>query len=75
MKAVTTNDKKGLVAVTSSFTATVKAAVSKADVVHIHVEDLAAICWIPKLAGKRVICTIHGDAQIISRKNIGQMAA
>lgn len=41
MKAVTTNDKKGLVAVTSSFTATVKAAVSKADVVDkVYTRDL-----------------------------------
>ena len=60
---------------TSSFTASVKAAVSKADVVHVHAEGPAAMCWIPKWAGKRVICTIHGDAQIISRKNEGQMAA
>lgn len=60
VKTVATIDKKGLAAMTSSFTAAVKAAVSKADVVHIHAEGPAAMCWIPKLAGKRVICTIHG---------------
>jgi len=68
VKTVATIDKKGLAAMTSSFTAAVKAAVSKTDVVHIHAEGPAAMCWIPKLADKRVICTIHGDAQIISRK-------
>ena len=75
IKTVATIDKRGLAAMTSSFTASVKAAVSKADVVHVHAEGPAAMCWIPKWAGKRVICTIHGDAQIISRKNEGQMAA
>ena len=75
VKTVATIDKKGLAAMTSSFTAAVRAAVCKADVVHIHAEGPAAMCWIPKLAGKKVICTIHGDAQIISRKNIGLMAA
>lgn len=60
VKTVATIDKKGLAAMTSSFTAAVRAAVSKADVVHIHAEGPAAMCWIPKLAGKRVICTIHG---------------
>ena len=60
VKTVATIDKKGLAAMTSSFTAAVKAAVSKADVVHIHAEGPAAMCWIPKLAGKRVICMIHG---------------
>lgn len=68
VKTVATIDKKGLAAMTSSFTAAVRAAVSKADVVHIHAVGSAAMCWIPKLAGKSVICTIHGDAQIISRK-------
>jgi glycosyltransferase involved in cell wall biosynthesis len=60
VKTVATIDKKGLAAMTSSFTAAVRAAVSKADVVHVHAEGPAAMCWIPKLAGKRVICTIHG---------------
>lgn len=60
VKTVATIDKKGLAAMTSSFTAAVKAAVSEADVVHIHAEGPAAMCWIPKLAGKRIICTTHG---------------
>ncbi len=64
-----------LATMTASFSAAMKAAFGKYDVVHIHAEGPAAMCWIPKLAGKKVICTVHGDAQIISRKNIGLMAA
>ena len=60
VKTVATIDKNGLAAMTSSFTAAVRAAFSKADIVLIHAEGPAAMCWIPKLAGKRVICTIHG---------------
>lgn len=33
--------------------------------VHIHAEGPAFFCWIPKLFGKRVICTIHGECEII----------
>lgn len=57
---VWTIEKKGLAAMTSSFSAAVKAAFSDADVVHIHAEGPAAMCWIPKLAGKKVVVTIHG---------------
>lgn len=60
IKTVATVDKKGLAAMSSSFSAAIKAAVSKADVVHIHAEGPAAMAWIPKLAGKKVITTIHG---------------
>jgi len=72
---VWTIDKKGLAAMTSSFSAAWKAALGKYDVVHIHAEGPAAMSWIPKLCGKRVVVTVHEDAQIISRKNVGQMAA
>ncbi len=57
---VWTLDKKGLAAMTSSLAAAHKAAWSKADVVHIHAEGPAAMCWLPKLHKKRVIVTIHG---------------
>ena len=57
---VLTIDKKGLAAMTSSFVAAWKATWSKADVVHIHAEGPAAMCWLPKLRKKRVIVTIHG---------------
>ena len=75
IKRVWTLDKKGLAAMTSSFVAAWKAAWGKYDVVHIHAEGPAAMSWLPKLRGKKVVVTIHGDAQIISRKKSGLMAA
>ncbi len=60
LRNVITIDKKGLAAMTSSFFAAVKAAIGKYDVVHFHAEGPCAMIWIPKLFGKRCICTIHG---------------
>lgn len=60
LKTVWTLDKKGLAAVTSSFFAAICAAFSRAEVVHIHAEGPAFMCWLPKLFGKRVIVTVHG---------------
>ena len=60
---------------TASLSAAWKTAWGNYDVVHIHAEGPAAMCWLPKIRRKRVIVTIHGDAQIISRKNMGLMAA
>ena len=60
IQRVWTIDKKGLAAMTSSLSAASKAAFGKYDVVHIHAEGPAAMCWIPKIRGKKVIVTIHG---------------
>ena len=60
LKNVPTLDKKGLAAVTSSFFAGLFSAFCKSDVVHIHAEGPAFMCWLPKLMGKRVIVTVHG---------------
>ena len=60
LKTVPTLDKKGLAAVSSSFFAALCAAFSRAQVVHIHAEGPAFMCWIPKLLGKRVVVTVHG---------------
>lgn len=60
LKEVLTIDKKGLAAMTSSFFAAIKATFGKYDVVHFHAEGPCAMMWIPKLFGKRCICTIHG---------------
>lgn len=72
---VWTIEKKGLAAMTSSLSAAWKATWGRYDVVHIHAEGPAAMSWLPKIKNKRVIVTVHGDAQIISRKKIRQMAA
>lgn len=60
LKTVPTIQKKGLAAVTSSFFAALHAAFGSYDVVHIHAEGPAFFCWLPKLFGKKVVCTIHG---------------
>lgn len=68
IKRVWTVEKKGLAAMTSSFSAAIKAARSSADVVHIHAEGPAAMCGLVKLLGrrgangrkKRIVVTIHG---------------
>lgn len=60
IKPVWTIERKGLAAMTSSFSAALKAARGDFDVVHIHAEGPAAMSWIPKLAGKKVVVTIHG---------------
>ena len=60
LKTVPTINGKGLAAVSSSFFAALASAFGPYDVVHIHAEGPAAICWLPKLFGKRVIVTVHG---------------
>ena len=60
LKSVWTLDKKGLAAMTSSLSAAFLCAFSDADVVHIHAEGPAFMCWLPRLFGKRVVVTVHG---------------
>ena len=51
---------KGAAAVSSSLFAALACAFGSYDVVHIHAEGPAAMCWIPKLMGKKVVVTVHG---------------
>ena len=60
LKNVWTLDKKGLAAMTASVSAAFRTAFGKYDVVHIHAEGPAFMCWLPKMIGKRVVVTIHG---------------
>lgn len=60
LKYVPTLSFKGLAAMTSSISASFAAAFGKYDVVHFHAEGPSAMCWLPKLLGKRVIVTVHG---------------
>lgn len=57
---VPTLKRKGVAAVSSSFFAAIRASFGPYDIVHIHAEGPAAFCWLPKLMGKKVICTCHG---------------
>lgn len=65
LKEVLTLDRRGLAAMTASVSASLAAAFGKYDVVHIHAEGPAFMCWLPKLLGKRVIVTVHGACEII----------
>ena len=60
LKTVPTVNKKGLAAMTASFTGAFYAAFGKYDVVHFHAEGPCVMLWLPKLFGKRCIATIHG---------------
>ena len=60
LKKVWTVDKKGLAAMSASVSAAVRTAFGRFDIVHIHAEGPAFMCWLPKLFRKRVIVTIHG---------------
>ena len=53
IRRVWTVEKKGLAAMTSSFSAAIRASRSSADVVHIHAEGPAAMCGLVKLFGRR----------------------
>ena len=60
LKKAWTLKAKGLSAMIASFTAAIKAAVSRYDVVHFHAEGPCAALWIPKLFGKKCVATVHG---------------
>lgn len=60
IKEVYTIDRRGLAAMTSSVFASLATAFGKFDVVHIHAEGPAFMCWLPKMLGKKVVVTIHG---------------
>ena len=60
LKNVWTLNKRGLAAMSASVSAAFRTAFGKYDVVHIHAEGPAFMCWLPKLFGKKVVVTIHG---------------
>lgn len=60
LKTVCTLNKKGLAAMTSSFSAAICAVLGNYDIVHFHAEGPCVALWIPKLFGKRCIATVHG---------------
>ena len=49
----------------SSGFAALCSAFGRYDVVHIHAEGPAFFAWLPKLLGKRVVVTIHGEGEFI----------
>ena len=65
IKTVQTINRKGLAAVSSSVSASIKTALGPYDVIHIHAEGLGFVSWLSKLPRKKVIVTIHGLKDII----------
>ncbi len=60
IKTVFTFQSSKLNAVVYSILAAIRASLSNFDVVHIHAEGPASMCFLPKMFGKRTIVTIHG---------------
>ena len=60
LKKVWTVNKRGLAAMSASVSAAFCAAFGKYDIVHIHAEGPAFMCWLPRFLGKKVIVTVHG---------------
>lgn len=60
IKTVWTVDGKGLAAISASISGAIHAAFGRYDVVHFHAEGPCAMMWLPKLLGKKCVCTIHG---------------
>ena len=60
IKYAPTINRKGFAAMTSSVFASFSAAFGNYNIVHVHAEGAAFMCWLPKLMGKKVIVTIHG---------------
>jgi glycosyltransferase involved in cell wall biosynthesis len=57
---IPTAKNNSLNAVVYSFFASLRIAFSKCNIIHYHAEGPASMAWIPKLAGKKVVVTIHG---------------
>ena len=60
LRTVPTIQSRGLAAVSSSISGAVLAALGNYDVVHFHAEGPCAMLWLPKVFGKRCVCTVHG---------------
>ena len=60
IKTVTTIEKKGLAAVSSSFFATIRAVFNNFDCIHYHAEGPCVMILIAKIFRKRTVATIHG---------------
>ncbi len=64
---------KHLDAITHTFTSTISALFSHCDIFHYHALGPSTLAFIPRLFGKKVVCTVHGlDWQ---RKKWGKFAA
>ena len=60
LKKAWTIKARGVSAMIASFTAAIRAAFGRYDIVHFHAEGPCAAMWIPRMFGKRCVATVHG---------------
>jgi glycosyltransferase involved in cell wall biosynthesis len=73
LKYISSINTKHLDAIIYSFLATIHALTKGFDIYHYHALGPCTVSWIPRLFGKKVVCTIHGlDWQ---RQKWGQFAS
>ena len=60
IRTLPTIERRGASAVSGGLFGALKSAVGHFDAVHIHAEGMALFAFLPKLAGKRVVVTVHG---------------
>lgn len=60
IKIIKTFESKSLDAIVYSFKAAVAALFAKTDIFHFHALGPSSMCFLPRLFGKKVVCTVHG---------------
>lgn len=60
LKYISSINTKHLDAIIYSFLATIDALIKGFDIYHYHALGPSTVSWIPRLFGKKVVCTIHG---------------
>lgn len=53
-------NSKHLDAITHTFTATIRALMSKCEIIHYHALGPSTLAFIPRIFGRKVVCTVHG---------------
>lgn len=60
LKSIPTVNTKHFEAIVHTFLSLIDSLRRDFDIIHIHAAGPSSMCFIPKLAGKKVVCTIHG---------------
>ncbi len=60
LKSIPTFHTKHLDAIVHTFLSSIDSLTRGFDIIHFHAAGPSTMCFIPKLAGRKVVCTIHG---------------
>ncbi len=60
LRSIPTVNTKHLDAIVHTLLSAIDSLMKDFDILHFHAIGPSSLCFIPKLAGKRVVCTIHG---------------